>query len=95
MSYPTDLPVSAYQETSANPPAAHEDLTIAELLETMRATDEHRPGEALFVGENGKQRWITLPEFGDFIGRFGSSHPSNYLANQGIDWKENFFKSKH
>lgn len=91
----TDLPVSTPQETSSNPPAAHEDLTIAESLETMRVADEHRPGECLFVGSNGRQRWISTAELGDFVGRFGSTHPSNYLATHGIDWEDNFFKTKN
>lgn len=94
MSFPTDLPATSSQETSANPPAAHEDLTIGETLETMRVAAEHRPGECLFVGEKGQQRWISTAELGDFTGRFGSIHPTNYLATHGIDWKDNFFRTK-
>lgn len=78
----------------SNPPPAHEDLTIAETLETMRTTVEHRPGEQCFVDEMGRFRWIQDADLKDFVGRFGAEHPSNYFAAHGVDWKESFFKTK-
>jgi hypothetical protein len=93
MSFPTNLPASAFPELPVDPPAAHEDLTIAETLETMRVNAEHRPGEHCFLNEDGQERWIHDAEFGDFVGRYGAEHPSNYLAKYGVDWKQIFFKT--
>ncbi|MEO5912886.1 MAG: hypothetical protein ABIS50_01550 [Luteolibacter sp.] len=88
-----ELPVSGYPEAGSNPPSAHEDLTIAEILETMRVNDEHRPGEQCFLGERDQRRWISDTELLEFVKDHGAEHPSNYLEAHGIDWKENFFNN--
>ncbi|MES2920725.1 MAG: hypothetical protein V4819_04230 [Verrucomicrobiota bacterium] len=72
-------------------PAPHEDLTIGELLETMRACGEHRTGEHCFVNEKGDARWFDDADVLRFVTEYGSEHPSTYHRLQGVDWQNDFF----
>ena len=72
-------------------PHPHEDLTIAEQIETMRLSDEHRPGEQCFLTEHGERRWVSESDVEHFIRTYGALHPSNFLVTQGGDWREDFF----
>jgi hypothetical protein len=84
----TDTPS---ESTTDSGPVAHEDLTIAEQLETMRVRDEHRPGEVCFLGEDGRKRWVAESEVARFIRRLGATHPSDYLAAHGTPWQNDLF----
>ncbi len=84
MSFPSDLPVL----TSL----AREDITISEVLETMRGAKDDKPGEHCFIGDDGHRCWIRDAELEKFITRYGALHPSSYLITHGIHWKINFFK---
>lgn len=77
--------------TASQGPAAHEDLTIAEELETMRVQDESRPGEQCFLNENGEKRWVSESEVNRFLRRLGAMHPAVYLATHGFRWEQNLF----
>lgn len=72
-------------------PAAHEDLTIAEHIQTMRVSDEHRPGEECFLNGHGEKSWVAAEEVRRFIRRVGAQHPSDYLATYGERWEKDFF----
>ncbi|RYD46623.1 MAG: hypothetical protein EOP85_07075 [Verrucomicrobiaceae bacterium] len=74
-------------------PDPHEDLTIAEHLETMRKCDEHRPGEVCFHAESGEQHWVEEDQLARFIREFGALHPSNYLAEHGTRWEDDLFNN--
>ena|SRR6478609_2432088 len=93
---PTSL--SGYEETedfpadpSASGPAPHEDLTIGELLDSMRAVGEQRPGEQCFINENHEKCWFPDDRVDHFMAAYGSEHPSTYRRLLGADWKEHFF----
>jgi hypothetical protein len=75
----------------ATGPAAHEDLTIAEHIQTMRVSDEHRPGEECFLNSHGEKHWVTADDARRFIRRVGAQHPSDYLATYGESWEKDFF----
>ena len=80
-----------FNNTSQQGPAAHEDLTIAEQIENMRVTGEHRPGEECFLDSHGEKHWVPTEDIRGFIRSFGAEHPSNYLAKHGISWEADFF----
>lgn len=71
--------------------AAHEDLTIAQHLDTMSAPDQHRPGERCYFNENGERRWVAVSEIARFLRKHGAKHPSDFEAQFRADWKSNFF----
>ena len=73
-------------------PQAHEDLTIAEHLESIRIRDEHRPGELCFSAPDGEHRWFPESEVKNFIASHGADHPSGFLTSQGTDWQHTFFR---
>lgn len=77
----------------SNPPNAHEDLTIAETLETMRAAAEHRPGEECFVDDLGKKHWVRETEIRAFLRDHGGEHPSNFLSANGVPWTHLLFST--
>lgn len=79
------------QTKSTKGPSAHEDLTIAEHIENMRVSGEHRPGEECFLDSHGDNHWIATTEVRDFIRKFGAIHPSNFSAEHGRSWEEDFF----
>lgn len=78
-------------DPSANGPAPHEDLTIGELLDSMRANGEQRPGEQCFVNEKHEKCCFPDREVKRFIAEYGAEHPSTYLRVHGVDWQEDFF----
>jgi hypothetical protein len=81
---------STPMSTSAGP-SAHEDLTIAEQLETMRVSGEHRVGEECFLSSDGTRRWVASTEVQRFIRRLGAQHSSDYFASHQISWENDFF----
>ncbi|MEO7100417.1 MAG: hypothetical protein ABI162_13730 [Luteolibacter sp.] len=93
MSFPTPFPDNYHHHTTMihDGPAPHEDLTIAEHLETMRLQNENRPGEQCFRNENGEKRWIPDSELERFLHESGAIHPSDYFSMNGRDWREIFF----
>jgi len=80
---------------STKGPSAHEDLTIAEHIESMRVAGEHRPGEECFLDSHGNNHWIATAEVGNFIRKFGALHPSNFEAEHGRNWEEDFFNNSN
>lgn len=72
-------------------PRPHEDLTIAEHLETMCRHDEQRPGEQCFIVEHGESHWIDSSDLSRFIHEFGALHPSDYFSRHGTDWRHDLF----
>ena len=94
MSYPPPTHGGAEYQTpvfsSAGPPA-HEDLTIAELLETMHVSEEQRADEECFLSSNGTKRWVARTEVQRFIRRLGAQHPSDYFASHQMSWENDFF----
>lgn len=74
-----------------NGPAAHEDLTIAQHLDTMSAPDQHRPGERCYFNGNGERRWVAVSEVARFLRKHGAKHPSDFEAQFHADWQSNFF----
>lgn len=86
---------SLQQKTEDKPksegPAPHEDLTIAEHLETMRQCDEHRPGEKCFVTGNHETLWVDEDQLTRFIREFGAEHPSDYFSQHGTQWQDDLF----
>lgn len=81
--------------TATKGPSAHEDLTIAEQIESMRVAGEHRPGEECFMDSHGENHWIAVVEIQSFIRKFGAEHPSNYLAEHGASWETDFFSKSN
>jgi hypothetical protein len=73
-------------------PAPHEDLTIAEQLQTMRLESADCPGESCFLNSRGKKCWIANGVVERFIRRLGALHASDYLAAHGAAWQSNFFR---
>lgn len=79
-------------EPADDGPAAHEDLTIVEHLESMYVAEENRPGEFCFRDGKGRKLWIPETDVNRFVTDCGSEHPANYLTEHGVDWKEAFFR---
>jgi hypothetical protein len=77
---------------SENPPAAHEDLTIAETLETMRVSGDHRPGDECFRDETGAIHWVSKTRLHQFLKDHGAEHPSNYRSANGVPWTDCLFE---
>jgi len=77
---------------SSRGPSAHEDLTIAEHLKQMLATNEHRPNERGYLDENGKMTWVSADRVDEFLREFGALHPSDYESRQGQPWQTGFFE---
>ena len=67
-------------------PEAHEDLTIAEHLESMRIDGEHRPGEQCFRGPHGAHCWVEDAVLKSFLAESGAVHPSDFLTSHGTEW---------
>lgn len=88
MSYPA--PILGELQTGDGPPP-HEDLTIAEQLQTMRVHGEDRPGKQCFVSANGAHRWIGDQVVQRFVTNHGADHSPDYLNSHGIDWQMDFF----
>lgn len=88
---PIPSPRDADFFVSNNGPEAHEDLTIAETLEIMRAPSGHRPGEQCFLTGQGRYRWVPDARVESFIASCGALHPSDYLVANGISWELRFF----
>ena len=86
----TAIEISQADVDPSNGPAAHEDLTIREILITMRDFSEHRPGEQCYRWDGDGERWITDADLREFISQWGSEHPTNYKAACGRDWKRDF-----
>ena len=72
-------------------PAPHEDLTIGEILETMRVPSRDRPGEQCFLTEKGEHHWIPDDQVASFTAASGALHPSDYQVANGISWELRFF----
>lgn len=81
--------------TSPKGPSAHEDLTIAEEIETMRVAGEHRPGEECFLDSHGEKHWVSTAQVQRFVRRFGAEHSSNYLTAHGTSWEADFFNDSN
>jgi hypothetical protein len=81
---PTEVPNSG--------PEAHEDLTIAEQIETMRLESADCPGESCFMNSRGKKCWIANGVVERFVRKLGSIHPSDYRAVNGVEWQSLFFR---
>jgi hypothetical protein len=79
-------------DPSQNGPAPHEDLTIGELLESMRVKGEQRPGEQCFINEKHEHCWFPDSEVDRFIAEYGAEHPSTYRQRHGGDWRDDFFQ---
>ncbi len=73
-------------------PEAHEDLTIAEHIQSMRLGSSDCPGESCFINQAGKKCWITDGVVERFIRKSGAMHPSDYQAKNGEEWQSSFFK---
>ncbi len=76
-------------------PAPHEDLTIAEQLETLRVSGEHRPGEQCFRDPAGVTCWISEHEVKSFLASHGATHSSDYAEAHREDWQHIFFSNSH
>lgn len=74
-------------------PPPHEDLTIAEQIESMRVEAADCPGESCFLDTRGKKCWITNGVVERFVRKQGAIHPSDYRAANGVDWQSLFFKA--
>lgn len=72
-------------------PAPHEDLTIAEQLETMRVPDEDRPSEQCFINDQGEKTWLGEDHVSRFIVENGAEFSSDYQLAHGADWTKAFF----
>jgi hypothetical protein len=88
------IPLGKMIDSTSDGPAPHEDLTIAEQLETMRVTDESRPGELCFSDTKGRTRWLSENHVNRFINDHGAEFPSNYLLAHGTDWHDIFFAGR-
>jgi len=73
-------------------PAAHEGLTIAEQIETMRLESADCPGESCFTNTRGKRCWITNGVVERFVRKEGAIHPEEYRAVNGVEWQSLFFR---
>ncbi len=94
MSYPPPTHGGAEYQAPEFPsagPAAHEDLTIAEQLETMRVSGVQRVGEECFLSSDGTPRWVASTEVQRFIRRLGSQHPSHYFNSHHMSWENDLF----
>ncbi|RYD37075.1 MAG: hypothetical protein EOP87_04260 [Verrucomicrobiaceae bacterium] len=76
-------------------PGPHEDLTIAEHLETMYSGDEHRPREKCFLDESHEQLWVDEDQLARFLKEYGALHPSDYRSQHGTDWQDDLFQNLH
>lgn len=75
-------------------PSAHEDLTIAEILENVHAeAGANHPGKNGYRREKGKVEWIEKAAAETFILKHGADHPSDYKEKHGQDWEDDFFQS--
>ncbi len=74
-------------------PRPHEDLTIAEHLETMCREEKKRRGEQCFVLEDGEPHYLDEDQFTRFVREYGALHPSDYLSKYGTDWQEDLFRT--
>lgn len=72
-------------------PAAHEDLTIGEHLDTLRVTEESRPEAQCYLNPKGENCWFSDAEVESFIARHGADHPAEYFAAHQVDWLITFF----
>lgn len=81
-------------ENSLHPkgPRAHEDLTIAEHLETMWTDDKNHPGDECFRCEDGETHAIDKDQLTRFLHEYGALHPSDYQSRYGTDWKADLFR---
>lgn len=79
------------QPTAETPLAAHEDLTISELLDSMRTTSENRPGEQCLILGDGRHRWVSNRQVNRFITESGALQPAVYPIKCGIDRKLRHF----
>lgn len=96
-------PMSPQQESSNSPngnnhpsdgPSAHEDLTIAEILETVRAdAGSAHPGQHGYRRDKGKVVWLDQKKADAFLKRHGAEHPGDYQDHHGHDWEDDFFHS--
>lgn len=84
---PMPNPPPAYPDIATGEgPQAHEDLTIAEHLGSMRSESEHRPGEQCFLVPDGARHWVEDSVLERFLAENGSVHPSAFLNSHGSDW---------
>ncbi len=81
-------------DSSFTGPAAHEDLTIAEILETMRVPAQDLTGELCFRDGNGMHHWVSHARASSFLAASGALHPSAYLASTGFPWELQFFSQQ-
>ena len=91
MSFPLPATLETDTLTSGVGPAAHEDLTIAEQLETMRVADEHRPGELCYLNPEGENCWLEESDVKHFLAKHGAEHSSAFLSAHGADWQNQLF----
>ena len=77
--------------TSGDGPAPHEDLTIAEQLETMHVVAEHRPDEVCFIDTKGENHWLAESDLKRFITEHGAEHSSTFVSVHGTDWQNQLF----
>lgn len=93
MEKPSNPMAYSTHETPPSGPAAYEDLTIAEHIQSMRVSGEHRPGEECFLDSHGDKHWVAAGEVQHFIRDAGAQHPSDYQAAHGGDWEKTFFSN--
>jgi hypothetical protein len=88
----TEEPRSKHPEPrSRTGPPAHEDLTIAETLETTRDAASFTPGSSCFILGNQQRHCVADEVLQQFVKQFGAFHPSDFLSVHGVEWESMLF----
>lgn len=72
-------------------PEPHEDFTIAELLKLRWLSDSENLEMTEYRDSKGRTHRISKANVARFLEQYGALHPGEYAAQEGCDWREDFY----